>query len=749
MTAIFTGGYDTAQARREEDDLERWRFAAEVVEVALATPADWSARIGIFGKWGEGKSTVLRFAEAMLRERKCIVFWFNPWAIQNWNDVWEEFGNRLSESLSAAGIPVDNTWLKAAKDSTRWLESKGAEQIAKVGATALGKEKAVAAAFSLVSRWLKYDGPQIRAIQKKVKQRRLVVLIDDLDRCVPELLPQLLLSLRELLDLPGFTFLLAFDDEIVARALTDANPAWSEGSNFLEKILDFRFHLPAITELQKERFIRRAVAKYCPFVSRDSIGEIRDLLPNKPRKLKALVRSLAALRPQVARHDQDELNWVDVWLAQMLRLESYPFFERLLKGETLDRETGTLYKLFKSESRTEPGDEKADKNQGLRKIIGESGVKDAVIVDRLIQLIEAVRSRSSIKFRYICEMSLRPHAVTWREFRLFYAAWVDDTKPETLSNWIRLHAKERGVSAADVEQELFETIIVKRDGCLSAAAESASVEEHDALAREAGQLLELAVQYLLDAGRLTASRFRKLLGQASYWIGFRKNRTDKILREEEKASLVKVLSLVSGPLSMELFEALAPQSSYMEIDEGAGERKALYQQLLPLVSAAAAREAITFLTREGSVQSLTEVNRFMGVKRCLFEPDSAVWKTDLRKDLLQLIQKGKDDHVIYRNVRDLFQLLAQGLQGGIEMVSREDIAAILADKEFVKRMWETVISRGIQYRMLIAYIRARDSLIQNGIQEEAMPLTTEMQSRLEEEAERRKLQSKGGSEAPS
>jgi predicted KAP-like P-loop ATPase len=177
----------------------------------------------------------------MLKERKSIVFWFNPWAIQNWNDLWEDFGNRLSTALSDAGIAIDSTWLKVAKSSTRWLESKGVNQVVKVGATVAGKEKAADAAFGLVGKWLKYDGPQVRAIQKKVKEKRLVVLIDDLDRCTPELLPQLLLSLRELLDLPGFTFLLAFDDEIIRRSLIDSNPAWSNGSDFLEKILDFGF----------------------------------------------------------------------------------------------------------------------------------------------------------------------------------------------------------------------------------------------------------------------------------------------------------------------------------------------------------------------------------------------------------------------------------------------------------------------------------------------------------------------------
>src|SRR5260370_2619321 len=282
MGVWVQSGYEGPRSRREEDDIDRWRFAAEVVEVIVSTPADWSARIGVFGKWGSGKSTVLRFAEQMLLESRNVVFWFKPWAAQNWEHLWEDFGNRLSEALSKAGVTVDSPWLKVAKRSTAWLGSKGVGQIAKVGAAALGKDKAVEAAFGMVSRWLQYDGAQIRAIQKKVKQRRLVVLIDDLDRCAPELLPQLLLSLRELLDLPGFTFVLAFDDEIVARALSDENPAWSDGSDFLEKILDFRFHLPSITEKQKKRLVLNATVKYCPCVPQESTKNVEDLLPDSP-----------------------------------------------------------------------------------------------------------------------------------------------------------------------------------------------------------------------------------------------------------------------------------------------------------------------------------------------------------------------------------------------------------------------------------------------------------------------------------
>ena len=74
-------GYDSPARTREEDDLDRWRFASDIVETITTTPSDWSVRVGVFGKWGEGKSSVLHFIERMLEDDGHLVFWFNPWAV--------------------------------------------------------------------------------------------------------------------------------------------------------------------------------------------------------------------------------------------------------------------------------------------------------------------------------------------------------------------------------------------------------------------------------------------------------------------------------------------------------------------------------------------------------------------------------------------------------------------------------------------------------------------------------------------
>ena len=113
-------GYDSAQRLKKDDDLGRWRFAAEIAEVIRSTPADWSARIGIFGKWGEGKSTILHFLEGMLKPEGNIVFYFTPWAVQELNELWAEFGKALLDALEEAELDVESPW----KGMTRKVQEK-------------------------------------------------------------------------------------------------------------------------------------------------------------------------------------------------------------------------------------------------------------------------------------------------------------------------------------------------------------------------------------------------------------------------------------------------------------------------------------------------------------------------------------------------------------------------------------------------------------------------------------------------
>ena len=122
------------------------------------------------------------------------------------------------------------------------------------------------------------------------------------------------------------------------------------------------------------------------------------------------------------------------------------------------------------------------------------------------------------------------------------------------------------------------------------------------------------------------------------------------------------------------------------------------------------------------------------MKYCLFHPESPVWRTDLHNELVDLIRKGENDTTIYKNARDLFELLADGVKRGIDPVGAQDVKKTLSDGEFVGALWGTVMSRGgIQYRLQMTFLNARQLMIQNGAPEAAMPLSKELQARVQEE----------------
>src|SRR5690606_37868368 len=72
---------------------------------------------------------------------------------------------------------------------------------------------------SLIERILRLSDEDITAIRNALGSRRVIVIVDDLDRADNILIPKLLLAMRELFDLPGFSFLVPFDKSKVVRAL--------------------------------------------------------------------------------------------------------------------------------------------------------------------------------------------------------------------------------------------------------------------------------------------------------------------------------------------------------------------------------------------------------------------------------------------------------------------------------------------------------------------------------------------------
>lgn len=100
-------------------------------------------------------------------------------------------------------------------------------------------------------------------------QGRLVVFVDDLDRCLPEKAVEVMEAIKLFLDATGCIFVLGVDEKVIAQGIkvryrdyVDAgtNEMLLDGARYLEKIIQIPFKLPPITTEASEAYIQSLTA---------------------------------------------------------------------------------------------------------------------------------------------------------------------------------------------------------------------------------------------------------------------------------------------------------------------------------------------------------------------------------------------------------------------------------------------------------------------------------------------------------
>ena len=116
---------------KDDDLLNYYPFAEKIKEIIQgysSNPAPLT--IGIYGKWGTGKTSLLNLVERHIelfqkdkKDKLFIKFHYNPWVYQSKEEMLFDFFNTLSRKL----IYSENEYLKKAGESilkySRYLES--------------------------------------------------------------------------------------------------------------------------------------------------------------------------------------------------------------------------------------------------------------------------------------------------------------------------------------------------------------------------------------------------------------------------------------------------------------------------------------------------------------------------------------------------------------------------------------------------------------------------------------------------
>ncbi|KUN89327.1 KAP family P-loop NTPase fold protein [Streptomyces griseoruber] len=329
------------------DDAFRFEPYVDVLHGAVEQAMPLPLTVGVFGSWGTGKSSFLRLWQRRLEDRKVRTIWFNPWKYDRKVEVWAALLHTiLAEMEGEEGLKEKA--LRLAKAAT-WLSVRTGLGTAASAATG-GMIKS-GDVDSLLTTLSQGDAEQYRQINRfendfrdAVREfvgadGRLVVFVDDLDRCTPDSAMTVLESLKLFLGESQCVFVLALDLDVLAAVATnkfgdafkDAPAEVVSGLAYLDKIVQLPFFLPDVGfDTLREAFT--------PYVHQpiddDAFWELlRRGLGANPRRLKRFVNvfnmAMEVSIAQAGGASLDRAFHLQLAVLQMIRSRHRAFFHVL------------------------------------------------------------------------------------------------------------------------------------------------------------------------------------------------------------------------------------------------------------------------------------------------------------------------------------------------------------------------------------------------------------------------------------
>jgi hypothetical protein len=291
-------------------DLLGFQHLVSAVTSIIKNESLLPATIGIYGDWGSGKSSLVRMVETTLAaDEDVVVLSFNGWLFEGYEDAKTALMGTVLEELQD-----HQTFIKKAGDGAKKLLKKllkrvnlfkaiwglgklglaahtgglsallmGGSGIAEIGGAA---KQVLHEAFETargvkpedIKPYLKEapedDIEKEKELRKSIREFRkdfeelleestiktLVIIIDDLDRCMPDTIIETLEAIKLFLFVRRTAFILGADERLVKYAVKKRFPELpgervEVGRDYLEKLVQFPIRVPPLGPSEVETYI--------------------------------------------------------------------------------------------------------------------------------------------------------------------------------------------------------------------------------------------------------------------------------------------------------------------------------------------------------------------------------------------------------------------------------------------------------------------------------------------------------------
>ncbi|MCG3679588.1 KAP family NTPase [Aliarcobacter butzleri] len=249
---------------RSDDFLNRKHFA-DHIKSAIVNYEDKnneSLTIGLYGKWGSGKTSIINMIIENLESNKdFIIFNFEPWLFSDTNQLisnfFKEFAQKInhdaneSDDMKSIGLKMEAYAsffepLTLIPESTIQIIAKAIHTFVSSG----GKT------FTKMGEAYKKDLSETKKdIEKHLNKlnKRILIIIDDIDRLNNTEIKQIFQLIKSLGNFPNTIYLSSMDKDVVVNALSEVQKG--DGNEYLEKIINVPLEIPQLSKSNVHKFL--------------------------------------------------------------------------------------------------------------------------------------------------------------------------------------------------------------------------------------------------------------------------------------------------------------------------------------------------------------------------------------------------------------------------------------------------------------------------------------------------------------
>ena len=277
------------RAEQSNDGLGFAQYAEILSRAALDTPEPFT--IGVYGGWGSGKTSLMRMIQNEIKS-EAIGVWFNAWRYEKEDHLIVPLLATIITEMDQyeKGIGANlKTGFKKLRDAFRGI-LYGVSIKGKIGIPGLSEAELSVSPKDMIDRYEKLSEmaterildqslyfrsfTKLDEIAQDETTPKIIIFVDDLDRCFPDKAVNLLENIKLVLNQPNITFILGISPNIIRAYLSakyrkDYDLSQDLYVDYLDKLVQLPFPIPEIEETVED-YVRSLLKK------EDVFGKIPD-----------------------------------------------------------------------------------------------------------------------------------------------------------------------------------------------------------------------------------------------------------------------------------------------------------------------------------------------------------------------------------------------------------------------------------------------------------------------------------------